>query len=585
MPDNEDNKSKQEYLKDIILETLTSDDLEAAIRNIAMELGKLFNADRVHFRFYDEEMKVFSEVIEEYRKTEEIPSSKGKMIYPADFDSFLKDKLYKTRHFYIIDDINAPEYPENFRQLFSSLNINNEIILANFYKDKLESAFFITNTESKELMSEKNLKFLIPVAKQLSIGTHLFKVQNSLVKTVSYEKILREIIMEVKGYDDQEKVFEFLVNKLTDIYKVNRVSHLRPNEKGDFWVIYEAIKDPLENLTGRSLISAQGFNKLTTYMEDSIIVINNIVQIPESKLKKCLRDNKIEALMLYPLEEQLPMTGATRLKDRIMVCSSVSRKWSREDIEALKLIVGTITIIYVDISKRSELKDIEKTFTASLVHDLKSPILAQQRAIEFLTKYKKEQTIQNCNSYLMDIYTTNEEILKLVNNLLDVYKLEMGGLHVNKEPTNIKKLAESAIKDIHPLAEEKEITINKNITEEVGVIEIDPDETKRVFLNLLSNAIKHNPKKITVNVSISKKDNEILIEISDNGVGIAEAEKPKIFRKFYTKKGKVGTGLGLYLSKQIVEFHDGKIWFESEEGKGTTFYFTLPLENMQKEET
>jgi len=117
----------------------------------------------------------------------------------------------------------------------------------------------------------------------------------------------------------------------------------------------------------------------------------------------------------------------------------------------------------------------------------------------------------------------------------------------------------------------------KNVQENLEDVYMDPDEIKRVFTNLLSNAIKHNPKGIKINVTAKKKEDEILISINDNGVGITEAEKANIFEKYKTTKRNVGTGLGLYLSKQIVAHHGGKIWFESEEGKGTTFYFTLPL--------
>ena len=113
-----------ENLKNIIINTLISDDLEEAIRNITMELGKLFNADRVHFRFYDKDINTFSEVVEEYRKNKESPSSKRKMLYPIEFDRFLKDKLTQEKHLFIIDDINKPEYPETFKQLFENLEIN-----------------------------------------------------------------------------------------------------------------------------------------------------------------------------------------------------------------------------------------------------------------------------------------------------------------------------------------------------------------------------------------------------------------------------------------------------------------------------
>ncbi|EKE04630.1 MAG: two-component sensor histidine kinase [uncultured bacterium] len=574
-------QNKQEYLKDIIIHTLTSDSLDEAIRNITMELGKLFNADRVHFRFFDESLQSFSEAIEEYRKNENIPSVKGKMIYPKEFDIFLKDKLTAQDHIFIIDDINAPEYSESFKQLFKNLDINNEIIFPIFYLNKLESAFFITNTESPELLSRQNLDFLLPVAKQLSIGTHLFELNERLNKTAGYEKIIREAVIEVRAYDNPEKVFEYLVNRLADLYSVNRVSHLHLDPYRNLTVLYEALRDNIRELKGETIFTAKSFKEIAGHIEESIIVINDINQIKNTEIRDCLDKDDIKAFMLYPFEVFTPLMGVKKIEDRILVCSNVPRKWSAQDIEALKLIIGTIMIIYVDIRNRNEIREIEETFIASLVHDLKSPLYGEQKALEFIMSRKPDTNIQSITPYLNDMYMTNEELLRLITNLLTVYSLELGQHELKKEPSNINKIIDNAVRSMKPLADDNESRINVDTQEKLVEIGMDPDEIKRVFANLISNAIKHNPKGIEINISAKRTDDEILLSVSDNGVGISESDKPKMFQRYSTAKRKIGSGLGLYLSKQIIGHHGGKIWFESEEGKGTTFYFTLPItENM-----
>ena len=574
-------QNKQEYLKDIIIHTLTSDSLDEAIRNITMELGKLFNADRVHFRFFDESLQSFSEVIEEYRKNEIIPSVKGKMIYPKEFDIFLKDKLTAQDHIFIIDDINAPEYSKSFKQLFKNLDINNEIIFPIFYLNKLESAFFITNTESTELLSRQNLDFLLPVAKQLSIGTHLFELNERLNKTAGYEKIIREAVIEVRAYDNPEKVFEYLVNRLADLYSVNRVSHLHLDPYRNLTVLYEALRDNIRELKGETIFTAKSLKEIADHIEESIIVINDINQIKNTEIRDCLDKNAIKAFMLYPFEAFTPLMGVKKIEDRILVCSNVPRKWSAQDIEALKLIIGTIMIIYVDIRNRNEIREIEETFIASLVHDLKSPLYGEQKALEFIMSRKPDTNIQSITPYLNDMYMTNEELLRLITNLLTVYSLELGQHELKKEPSNINKIIDNAVRSMKPLADDNESRINVDTQEKLVEIGMDPDEIKRVFANLISNAIKHNPKGVEINISAKRTDDEILLAVSDNGVGISESDKPKMFQRYSTAKRKIGSGLGLYLSKQIIGHHGGKIWFESEEGKGTTFYFTLPItENM-----
>jgi len=450
------NNDKQEYLKDVIINTLTSDNLDAAIRNISMELGKLFNADRVYFRLYDESLKTFSEVIEEYRKNETIPSAKGRMIYPKEFDTYLNDKLTAGDHFFIIDDINKPEYPESFKELFRNLDIKNEIVLPIFYRNKLESAFFITNTESSELLSRKNLDFIIPIAKQISIGTHLFKLNEALNKTAHYEEILREAIFKVRLYENPEEVFEYVANSLADLYKVNRVAHLHIDSSGNYVVLYEALKNMDIALEGEIIFKPESFREFSGPGENSIIVINDTEQIENNEMRDYLNKNGIKALMLYPIEEVLPIKGERKIEERIIVCSNIPRKWSNQDIEALKLIIGTISVVYVDIRNRKEIRAIEETFTASLVHDLKSPLYAEQKALEFMMSRKPDTTIQSVATYLNDMYKTNEESLRLITNLLTVYSLDLGQHELKKQPANINKIIDDAIRSIKPLADDNE---------------------------------------------------------------------------------------------------------------------------------
>jgi len=581
MTNSDKFENKQEYLKDIIIHTLNSDDLDSAIKNITKELGQLFNADRVHFRFYEESMEDFSEVIEEYRKNKNIPSAKDKMIYPKEFDTYLKANLEMINDILIIDNINKPEYPEVFKELFKSLDIKNEIILPIFYRKKLESVFFITNTTSSELLSRRNLDFLLPIARQISIGTHLFKLNENLNKSAQHEKILQDVIFKTRLYEKPDDVFEFAVNRLADLYKVNRVINMHIDSSGDYIILHEALKEPLKKLEGTMMFKPESFKEIGASTENSIMVVNDINQIKNKELRNYLNKNHIQAFMLYPIEELFPIKGERKTEERIMVCSDIPRKWSPQDTESLKLIIGTITIIYIDIRNRNEIKEIEETFIASLVHDLKSPLYAEQKALEFILSRKPDTNLKSIMAYLEAMYMTNEDLLRLITNLLTVYSLDLGQHELKKESTNINKIIDNAISTIKPLADDNESKIIKNIQKNLAYIYMDPDEIKRIFINLISNAIKHNPKGTEIKVSAELKDDTILLSISDNGSGITKAEKATIFQKYRSTKSKVGSGLGLYLSKKLVERHEGKMWFESEEGKGTTFYFTLPLESKE----
>jgi signal transduction histidine kinase len=128
-----------------------------------------------------------------------------------------------------------------------------------------------------------------------------------------------------------------------------------------------------------------------------------------------------------------------------------------------------------------------------------------------------------------------------------------------------------------PLAEDAQSKISADIEENMPKMLADENEIIRVIINLINNAIKHNEKGTTIKVSARRTNDKIIVSVSDNGSGIPDSEKPKIFQRYPTAKRKIGTGLGLYLSKQIIDAHNGKIWFESELNKGTTFSFSLPI--------
>ena len=168
--------------------------------------------------------------------------------------------------------------------------------------------------------------------------------------------------------------------------------------------------------------------------------------------------------------------------------------------------------------------------------------------------------------------------MRIVENILAVYHYESGEYRLNKTPENIVNIIETSIRMMLPLAKDKNSRILQDIDKNLPSVMLDKNEIGRVVTNLLNNAIKHTKPGTEIKIKSSLQDNNIIISITDNGEGIKEEDKPNIFQRYPTVKRKIGTGLGLYLSKQIIDAHKGKIWFSSEAGRGTTFSFTLPIE-------
>jgi two-component sensor histidine kinase/GAF domain-containing protein len=436
---------------------------------------------------------------------------------------------------------------------------------------------FLSNTEELRTWTEDEIDLLKLASPQISIGIRLFNLNDNLNKTLASEQIARKIIIETKQMEDHDQIFDYLLSQLADIYDTDRVLHLHYNTNNNLFVSNEFNRSiEIKSLKGEVVLCAEYINILfySTNNQTFCTCISDVNEdIQDVHLKDYFRDMGIQAFLVYPVFKGLP-EKREEIVGMTMVCSSVPKKWLSSDINKLKLIVDTTSIVYFELERRKDIDQLRQDFIAALTHDLRSPIIAEQKALEMMLA-KPETKIKDFCEYLEEFYETNKSLLLIINNLLTVYHYESGKLELNLEYANIKDIIKGVINSLSHLAKDKNAEITSNIEENLPLIKIDSTQINRVLLNLISNAIQHNPAGIKINVFAKKIDNEIEISVSDNGQGISEPEN--IFQRYPTGKRKIGTGLGLYITKQIVELHQGEIWFETKTGKGTTFFFTLPV--------
>jgi PAS domain S-box-containing protein len=254
------------------------------------------------------------------------------------------------------------------------------------------------------------------------------------------------------------------------------------------------------------------------------------------------------------------------------------------------ILQGGIIIAYVateeNITTMREVDRAKTEFVSLASHQLRTPLTTIRWYSEMILNGDTGEINDKQKKFLEEINKGNQRMVDLVDALLNVSRIEMGTFVIEPVLTDLKELAKSVLDDLKPQIQKKSTIIKENYDGSIGKINIDPKMMRIVLLNLLSNAVKYTPEKGTVTVSIEKKDKDILIKVADTGYGIPLSSQPKIFTKLYRadnarEKDPDGNGLGLYIVKSVMDNSGGKVWFESQEGKGTTFYVTLPETGMK----
>jgi signal transduction histidine kinase len=220
-------------------------------------------------------------------------------------------------------------------------------------------------------------------------------------------------------------------------------------------------------------------------------------------------------------------------------------------------------------------------FLANMSHELRTPL----NAIIGFSDVLREQYFGPLNQkqleYVRDINASGQHLLSLINDILDLSKIEAGRMDLDLSTFSLPGTIEQALVLVRERAANKGLRLKSTIGDDVGLITADERKVKQILINLLSNAVKFSDAGGWVEVNVSRSSNGSVISVKDNGIGIAAEDQTAVFEEFKQLKTsgsakQEGTGLGLPMSRKLTELHGGRIWVESEVGHGATFTFTLP---------
>ena len=233
-----------------------------------------------------------------------------------------------------------------------------------------------------------------------------------------------------------------------------------------------------------------------------------------------------------------------------------------------------------DVTHFKELDTLKSEFVSTVSHDLRSP-LTLMRGYATMMDMVGELNEQQQN-YVGKIITGVENMARLVNDLLDLGRIELG-VDLQVEPVSVLDVLEKVTNTLQMQANQKDVVLSLELPKDLPQqIDADPALFHQAIYNLVENAIKYTSEGGQVVVRVRVMETDLLFEIQDNGIGIAPDDMARLFEKFYRGKAReartrVGTGLGLAIVRSIAERHDGRVWVESEEGKGSTFFLRIPI--------
>ncbi len=296
----------------------------------------------------------------------------------------------------------------------------------------------------------------------------------------------------------------------------------------------------------------------------------------------------VEELEINILHESMATNEEKMIKVKLPDLGQIFQLRAAPILTVSGEIMGGVAVME-DITELHRLHEMKTEFTSQVSHELRTPLTAVAGAASILLRGKKGLLNEQQTTLLKMIREESSHMGNLVNNLLDLTRLELGRFSLKFEPGNLPEVIRQGVSAVMPLAMEKSITVDaEGITEGIPPVTMDMDGVRRVIVNLFSNAVKFTPNggQISLGTAVrraecSSQESEILVWVKDTGIGIPKDEQEGIFERFYRsrdarEKGIQGTGLGLTICRQIIQAHGGKIWAESNPGEGSTFFFTIP---------
>jgi NtrC-family two-component system sensor histidine kinase KinB len=384
-------------------------------------------------------------------------------------------------------------------------------------------------------------------------------------KTVSSGNF--NIKLNIKTRDELEILGETFINMAQ---KLNEYAEIQVDkiiaEKTKTEAIIFSIQDGiiLTDYNGNILLINNKAKNILN-LQDQSIENKNIAEILPPEIKPVIENSIKEPNKMFELDLSKPNFTSIYETSTTQVKTLKGEK------------IGIVTVLH-DITLEKELEKIKDDFLHSITHDLRNPMTSIRGFIKFLLDGVAGELNVQQKKMLDTMDRASFRLLGMINDILDIAKLEAGKMELDLKVADMVKIVKSTVEVIQPQYERKKISLEIVTNKPEINTKVDANFMERVFINLIGNAIKFTPENGKITVSVEEQENKIVCFVKDTGEGIPQEHLKTIFEKFgqVKNKSKGGTGLGLTICKHVIEAHGGKIWVESIYGHGAKFIFYIP---------
>lgn len=495
--------------------------------------------------------------------------------------------LLRVEGFHDVNCFNNPEEAVEFLK-----NNTPDIIISDFLMPQMNGLEFLT--KAKELYPEVSMILLTGYADKENAIKAINEI--GLYKYIEKPWDNDDLLMNIRNGIERSHILNDLRDKITQLEEA----------KSQLEIYSTKLEELVAERTKDLMIANSKLAGIINYCADGIIIIDkkgnieqanpaceNMTGLSEAAL--CKKKFQEVAFLTSKGENSAAnnpdgvIFGLNKDAKDVLVKDCCVRNSLGEGTLPVEINFAAITTdddceekyvgVIRDVSKHKETERLRDDFIATLTHDLRTPLLAAIQTLKFFLDGSLGPVEEKQAVLLSTMLQSNEDLLGLVNALLEVYRFESGKLTLCKTVFPVKDLVTQCYDELKPLADKKNIDF-KLVCECDDKTEItaDKSELKRVIINLCGNAVNYTNKNGMIEVLAKVQSGDFIFSVTDNGNGIPKEDIPNLFNRFSqgtSRKRSTGTGLGLYLSRQIIEAHGGKIWLDSKLNKGSEFTFLL----------